>query len=51
MTKKKLTVGDRAPSFSYKFEDKKVVSLKDYLGSKVLVYFYPRDNTPSLFST
>jgi len=46
MTKKKLTVGDRAPSFSYKFEDKKVVSLKDYLGSKVLVYFYPRDNTP-----
>ena len=46
MTKKKLTVGDRAPSFSYKFEDKNVVSLKDYLGSKVLVYFYPRDNTP-----
>ena len=42
----KLTVGDKAPDFSLPDQEGKTHQLSDYLGSKVLIYFYPRDFTP-----
>jgi peroxiredoxin Q/BCP len=41
-----LRVGAKAPSFHYVFESGDKISLKDFLGRKVLIYFYPKDNTP-----
>ena len=42
----KLLEGKKAPSFEYTNLMGKKISLNDFLGSKVLIYFYPRDNTP-----
>lgn len=44
--KKRLAEGDTAPSFSLLDDTGKTVSLSDYAGEKVIVYFYPRANTP-----
>lgn len=41
-----LTVGTKAPDFSLQDKDGKSVSLSDFLGQKVVLYFYPKDNTP-----
>jgi peroxiredoxin Q/BCP len=41
-----LTVGSKAPDFKSKDQDGKEVSLSDYRGKKVVLYFYPRDMTP-----
>ena len=41
-----LQVGKRAPAFTLPNADGKKVSLKDYAGKTVVLYFYPRDNTP-----
>ena len=41
-----LETGAKAPNFTLKDKDGKEVSLSDFLGKKVVVYFYPRDNTP-----
>ncbi|MEO9947332.1 thioredoxin-dependent thiol peroxidase [Paraglaciecola sp.] len=41
-----LKVGDPAPQFSLSDKDDKTVSLTDFSGKKVLVYFYPRASTP-----
>jgi len=41
-----LTVGKRAPDFRVPTDDGKEVSLTDFRGKKVVLYFYPRDNTP-----
>ena len=41
-----LKVGDKAPSFSLKNTDGKVVKLSDYKGKKLVLYFYPKDMTP-----
>ena len=41
-----LDVGDRAPAFSLASDDGSKVSLKDFKGRKLLVYFYPRAFTP-----
>lgn len=41
-----LKAGDKAPGFSGKDQDGKTVSLSDYEGKKVILYFYPKDNTP-----
>lgn len=41
-----LEVGTKAPNFSLKDKDGNVVSLSDFAGKKVVVYFYPKDNTP-----
>jgi thioredoxin-dependent peroxiredoxin len=41
-----LKAGDKAPDFSGKDQDGKLVSLQDYKGKKVILYFYPKDNTP-----
>lgn len=43
---KLLKVGDKAPDFSVPDQDGKMVSLKDYKGKKVILYFYPKDDTP-----
>jgi len=42
----KLKVGDLAPEFSGLDQDGKKVKLSDYTDKKVVVYFYPKDNTP-----
>jgi len=43
---KQLVVGDRAPAFVLADQHGQQVSLKDYAGKKLLVYFYPKANTP-----
>jgi peroxiredoxin Q/BCP len=40
-----LKVGTKAPAFSLPDQNGEVRSLKDYKGKKVLLYFYPKDNT------
>ena len=42
----KLIEGKKAPSFEYTNLKGQKISLDDFLGFKVLIYFYPRDNTP-----
>ena len=41
-----ITEGKAAPAFTLKNQDGEKVSLKDYRGTDVIVYFYPRDDTP-----
>jgi thioredoxin-dependent peroxiredoxin len=41
-----LQTGKKAPQFSLPDQDGKMHALKDYLGSWVLLYFYPKDDTP-----
>lgn len=42
----KLKVGDKAPDFTAKDQDGKDVTLSSFLGKKVILYFYPKDDTP-----
>lgn len=41
-----LKIGDKAPEFSLQDQYGHVHTLSDYKGSKVLLYFYPKDDTP-----
>lgn len=41
-----IRVGDRAPEFKLLSTDGTFVQLKDYRGKKVVLYFYPKDDTP-----
>ena len=41
-----LEIGMKAPEFTLNDKDGNAVSLSDCLGKKVVLYFYPRDNTP-----
>ena len=41
-----LEKGTKAPEFTLLDKDGKEVSLSDFAGKKVVLYFYPRDNTP-----
>ena len=41
-----LEIGTKAPNFTLKDKDGKEISLSDFLGKKVILYFYPKDNTP-----
>ena len=41
-----LSVGDKAPSFKTVDQDGKAVSLGDFKGQKIVLYFYPKDDTP-----
>ena len=41
-----LQQGMKAPNFTLNDKDGKAVSLSDFLGKKVVLYFYPKDNTP-----
>ena len=43
---KMLNVGDRAPEFMLKDKDENNVSLSDFIGRRIVLYFYPKDNTP-----
>ena len=42
----RLAPGDKAPTFSLPDADGNKVSLSDYAGQRVVLYFYPRDDTP-----
>ena len=41
-----LKKGDKAPDFAGKNQDGKEIKLSDFKGSKLVLYFYPKDNTP-----
>ena len=41
-----LEVNSKAPDFCLPDQDGRTVRLSDYLGKKVVLYFYPKDNTP-----
>jgi peroxiredoxin Q/BCP len=41
-----LIVGDKAPDFTLSDENEKTVTLSALRGNKVVLYFYPKDNTP-----
>lgn len=41
-----LEIGMKAPDFALNDKDGNKVSLSDFLGKKVVLYFYPKDNTP-----
>ena len=41
-----LNIGQKAPNFTLSDKDGNRVSLSDFLGKKVVLYFYPKDNTP-----
>ena len=42
----KLKEGDKAPGFESTDQDGKKVKLSDFAGKKVVLYFYPKDDTP-----
>ncbi len=41
-----LNIGEKAPDFTLKDKSSKEISLSDFLGKKIVLYFYPKDNTP-----
>jgi peroxiredoxin Q/BCP len=41
-----VSEGEEAPDFTLQADDERKVSLKDYRGKKVVLYFYPKDGTP-----
>ena len=43
---KVLKVGEKAPDFKGIIQTGETVSLSDYKGKKLVIYFYPKDNTP-----
>lgn len=43
---KSLKVGDNAPQFELLNQDGVKIALKDFVGKRVVLYFYPKDNTP-----
>jgi peroxiredoxin Q/BCP len=46
ITMAKLNVGDKAPDFSLPDQNNRMVSLSDFEGQKLLLYFYPKAETP-----
>jgi len=41
-----LEIGKKAPAFTLESDSGDKISLKDYAGKKVVLFFYPRANTP-----
>jgi peroxiredoxin len=41
-----MNINDKAPDFTLQDQDEKEVSLKDFRGKVVVLYFYPRADTP-----
>lgn len=41
-----LKIGDKAPAINAKNQEGKSIKLSDFKGKKVILYFYPKDNTP-----
>jgi peroxiredoxin Q/BCP len=46
MSNDTIAVGDKAPDFCLQNQDEKQICLKDYQGKNIVLYFYPKDNTP-----
>jgi len=46
MVMKELNEGDKSPDFKGKNQEGKTISLNDFKGKKLILYFYPKDNTP-----
>ncbi len=46
----KLKEGDKAPDFKGKDQDGNLISLDDFKGHKLVLYFYPKDSTPGCTS-
>jgi peroxiredoxin Q/BCP len=42
-----LQIGDLAPEFSLPNQDEEMVNLSDFVGKKLVIYFYPKDDTPA----
>ncbi len=42
----KLTEGNSAPNFTATIQNGNTIKLSDYIGKRVIIYFYPKDNTP-----
>ena len=42
-----LQIGDKAPDFKAKDQNNKTIELKNFKGKKVVLYFYPEDDTPT----
>jgi len=49
-TNKLLEAGANAPGFTLPYGSGKPVSLADFAGKKVVLYFSPRDNTPKVLT-
>ena len=41
-----LDINQKAPNFTLPNENNEMISLSNFLGKKVIIYFYPKDNTP-----
>lgn len=41
-----LEINSKAPQFTLPDKDEKMISLSSFIGKKVILYFYPKDNTP-----
>lgn len=41
-----LSIGDLAPDFTLPTDEGKIITLSEFLGKKVILYFYPKDATP-----
>ena len=46
-----LEVGIKAPDFELPDQNEKIHRLSDYTGKKVILYFYPKDNTCLLYTS
>lgn len=46
MSETQLKIGDIAPDFCLPNQDEEKICLKDYRGKNIILYFYPKDNTP-----
>lgn len=46
VSQSKLVIGNKAPDFTGKDQDGKQITLSSYKGKKVILYFYPKDQTP-----
>lgn len=42
----KFNIGDKAPAFEAVDQDGKTIKLEDFKGTNLILYFYPKDNTP-----
>ncbi|MFT6882699.1 MAG: peroxiredoxin Q/BCP, partial [Marinoscillum sp.] len=42
----KLKIGDKAPGIESIDQDGNAIKLSDFTGKKIVLYFYPKDNTP-----
>jgi peroxiredoxin Q/BCP len=40
-------IGQKAPDFETVNQDGKIIKLSDFIGQKIVLYFYPKDNTPT----